>query len=146
MPAVGRESPGGHDMFIRVKKNGPHEYLQLVSGQRIDGKVRQTVIGTLGRKDLLDRSGGLEGLAASLSKFLRRAAVLAEHRSGQTEVLSTVSLGPGLVFERLWEQLGLPEVLDELLTGRKFEFPVERAVFLTVLHRLLASAGGRSDR
>lgn len=133
-------------MFIRVKKNGSHEYLQLVSGERIDGKVRQTVIGTLGRKDLLDRSGGLEGLAASLGKFLRRAAVLAEHRSGKTEVLSTVSLGPGLVFERLWEQLGLPEVLGELLTGRKFEFPVERAIFLTTLHRLMASAGGRSDR
>jgi hypothetical protein len=133
-------------MFIRIKKNGPYEYLQLVSGERIDGKVRQTVIGTLGRKDLLEQSGGLEGLAASLGKFMRRAAVLAEHRSGKTEVLSTTSLGPGLVFERLWEQLGLPDVVDELLTGRKFEFPVERAIFLTTLHRLMASAGGRSDR
>ena len=132
-------------MFIRVKKNGAYEYLQLVSGQRIDGKVRQTVIGTLGRKDLLEQSGGLDGLAASLGKFLRRAAVLAEHRSGKTEVLSTVSLGPGLVFGRLWEQLGLPEVLADLLASRKFEFPVERAVFLTALHRLMAS-GGRSDR
>ena len=133
-------------MFIRVKRNGAHEYLQLVSGQRIDGKVRQTVIGTLGRKDLLEESGGLEGLAASLGKFMRRAAVLAEHRSGKTEVQSTVSIGPALVFGRLWEQLGLAEVLDELLTGRKFEFAVERAMFLTVLHRLMASAGGRSDR
>ncbi len=132
-------------MFIRVKKNGAHEYLQLVSGERIEGQVRQRVIGTLGRKDLLERSGGLEGLAASLGKFMRRAAVLAEHRSGKTEVLSTVSLGPGLVFERLWKQLGVAEVLDELLTGRKFGFPVERAIFLTVLHRLMAS-GGRSDR
>jgi hypothetical protein len=133
-------------MFIRVKKNGPHEYLQLVSGQRVDGKVRQTVIGTLGRKDLLEQSGGLEGLAASLGKFMRRAAVLAEHRNGKTEVQSTASIGPALVFGRLWEQLGLPEVLAELLTDRKFEFPVERAIFLTVLHRLMASAGGRSDR
>ena len=80
-------------MFIRIKKNGPHEYLQLVTGQRIEGKVRQTVIGTLGRKDLLERSGGLDGLAASLGKFMRRAAVLAEHRSGKTDVQSTVSLG-----------------------------------------------------
>jgi hypothetical protein len=133
-------------MFIRVKKNGRHEYLQLVSGQRIDGKVRQTVIGTLGRKDVLERTGGLEGLAASLSKFLRRAAVLAEHGRGQTEVLSTVSLGPALVFGRLWDQLGVAEVVEELLTDRKFEFAVERAIFLTVLHRLMASAGGRSDR
>lgn len=133
-------------MFIRVKHNGAYDYLQLVSSERIDGKVRQTVIGTLGRKDLLDQSDTLDGLMASLSKFARHTAVLAEHRSGKTEVLSTTSIGPGLVFQRLWEQLGLPEVVDELLTDRKFEFPVERAIFLTVLHRLMASAGGRSDR
>jgi hypothetical protein len=133
-------------MFVRVKHNGAYDYLQLVSSERIDGKVRQTVIGTLGRKDLLDRSDTLDGLMASLGKFARHTAVLAEHRSGKTEVLGTASIGPGLVFERLWGQLGLAEVLDELLADRKFEFPVERAIFLTVLHRLMASAGGRSDR
>jgi transposase len=132
-------------MFIRVKHNGAYEYLQLVSSERIDGKVRQRVIGTLGRRDLLERSETLDGLMASLGKFARHTAVLAEHRSGKTEVLSTASLGPGLVFGRLWEQIGLPEVLDERLAGRKFEFAVERAVFLTVLHRLMAG-GPRSDR
>ena len=41
----------------------------------------------------------------------------------------------------------MPEVLDELLAGRKFGFAVERAIFLTVLHRLMASAAaGTSDR
>ena len=133
-------------MFIRVKHNGAHEYLQLVSSARIDGKVRQTVIGTLGRRDLLERSETLDGLMVSLGKFARHTAVLTAHRSGKTQVLSTTSLGPGLVFERLWQQLGVPEVLGELLAGRKFEFAVERAVFLTVLHRLMAAAGGRSDR
>jgi hypothetical protein len=70
-------------MFIRVKTNGAHEYLQLVTSERIEGKVRQRVIGTLGRRDLLEKSGALGGLAASLGKFLRRAAVLAEHRGGR---------------------------------------------------------------
>jgi len=132
-------------MFIRVKHNGAYDYLQLVSSERIDGKVRQRVIGTLGRKDLLERGEALEGLLASVGKFTRHAAVLADHRSGKTEVLSTASIGPGLAFDRLWEQLGLPEVLEERLAGRKFEFAVERAIFLTVLHRLMAG-GPRSDR
>jgi len=133
-------------MFIRVKKNGAHEYLQLVSSERIDGQVRQRVIGTLGRRDLLDEQDTLGGLAASLNKFLRRAAVLSEHRAGQTEVLGTRSLGPGLVFGRLWERLEVPAILAELLRGRKFGFPVERAIFLTVLHRLMTPASGTSDR
>jgi len=132
-------------MFIRVKTNGPHEYLQLVTSERIEGKVRQRVIGTLGRRDLLEKSGALGGLAASLNKFLRRAAVLAEHRGGTAEVLGSRSLGPALVFEKLWQQVQMPAVLGELLEGRKFGFAVERAVFVTVLHRLMAS-GTRSDR
>src|ERR1035437_8706583 len=132
-------------MFIRVKHNGNYDYQQLVDSQRIDGRVRQSVIGTLGRRDLLENSQTLAGLMASLNKFTRHAAVLAEHRSGKTEIHSTRSLGPGLVFARLWEQLGLPAVLAELLQERKFGFAVERAIFLTVLHRLMGS-GGRSDR
>ena len=142
-------------MFIRVKKNGAHEYLQLVSSERSDGQVRQRVIGTLGRRDLLAEQDTLAGLAASLNKFLRRAAVLSEHRAGQTEVLATRRLGPGLVFGRLWERLEVPAILAELLRGRKFGFPVERAIFLTVLHRsprrlacgeLMTPASGTSDR
>ena len=133
-------------MFIRVKKNGGHEYLQLVSTHRVDGRVRQRVIGTLGRRDLLEASGALVGVMASLGKFTRHAAVLADHRAGKTELLSTRSLGPDLVFGRLWEQLGIGQVLKAMLRGRRFGFAVERAVFLTVLHRLMAPASGTSDR
>ncbi len=131
-------------MFIRVKSNGQQEYLQLVSSERLDGKVRQRVIGTLGRRDLLEKSDTLDGLAASLGKFMRHTAILAEHRAGHTQVLSTRSLGPALVFGRLWEHLGLPTILGRLLRDRKFGFAVERAVFLTVLHRLMASGSDRA--
>lgn len=139
-------STGGDGVFIRIKRNGGHEYLQLVESQRVEGKVRQRVIGTLGRRDVLEASDGLTGLAASLGKFTRRAAVWAEHRAGRTEVIDTVSLGPARVFERLWREVGMPEVLAGLLRDRRFEFAVERAVFLTVLHRLMAPASGTSDR
>ena len=132
-------------LFVRVKHNGNHDYLQRVDSQRIDGKVRQHVIGTLGRRDLLENSETIAGLMASLNKFTAHAAVLADHRCGRTESQGTRSLGPALVFGRLWDQLGMPAVLAELLEARKFGFPVERAVFLTVLHRLMGS-DGRSDR
>ena len=45
-------------------------------------------------------------------------------------------IGPDLVFGRLWKELGLGTTLNRLLMDRGFEFPVERAVYLTVLHRL----------
>lgn len=133
-------------MFIRVKRNGGHEYLQLVDSQRIDGKVRQRVIGTLGRRDTLEASGHLEGLMASLGRFAQRAAVLTDHRAGRTETLGSLKIGPPLVFERLWRQVGIADLLAKLLHERHFEFAVERAVFLTVLHRLMAPTSGGSDR
>jgi transposase len=52
-------------------------------------------------------------------------------------------IGPALIFGRLWEELGIQKVLQDLLLQRKFEFDVERAVFLTVLHRLFVSGSDR---
>ena len=44
-------------MFVRPKKSGKYEYLQVVENQRVDGKVRQRVIATLGRLDVLQCQG-----------------------------------------------------------------------------------------
>ncbi len=49
-----------------------------------------------------------------------------------------------MIFERLWKQLGIQKVIRDLLCERKFEFDVERAIFLTVLHRLFISGSDRS--
>ena len=52
--------------------------------------------------------------------------------------------GSVLVFERLWQLSGCRKVLERLAAGRKFGFSLERAVFFTVLHRLLTSGSDRS--
>ena len=44
-------------VFVRVKKSGGHEYLQVVHNQRVGGKVNQHVLGTLGRLDRLLAEG-----------------------------------------------------------------------------------------
>jgi hypothetical protein len=44
----------------------------------------------------------------------------------------------------VWRELGLDAVLNRLLRGRGFEFPVERAVYLTVLHRRFESGSDRA--
>ena len=44
-------------MFVRAKKSGDYQYLQIVENQRIDGKVRQQVVATLGRLDILQATG-----------------------------------------------------------------------------------------
>jgi hypothetical protein len=53
-------------------------------------------------------------------------------------------IGPDLVFGRLWKECGIQEVIQSLLGTRRYDFDVERAVYLTVLHRLFASGSDRA--
>ncbi len=135
---------GVTSMFARVKKSGRYEYLQVVHNERVKGRVRQTVIATLGRLDQLRQSGQLDALLSSCAKFSEHAAVLNAARRQEVEPSQAVHVGPPLVFGRLWEDLGIPQVLERLLRGRKFEFPMERAIFMTVLHRLMVSGSDRA--
>jgi hypothetical protein len=131
-------------MFVRKKKSGAYEYLQIVHNERIGGRVKQRVIATLGRLDVLRKTGQLDALLASCARFAEHTAVLTAHRQGRIAPAKQVRIGPVLVFWRLWQQLGLPGIFQRLLADRKFEFDVERAVFLTVLHRLFASGSDRA--
>ncbi len=131
-------------MFVRIKKAGTYQYLQIVHNERVNGRVKQHVIATLGRLDVLQKTGQLDALLASCARFAEHTAVLTAHRQGRIPPAEKVRIGPVLVFERLWGQLGLPKLLKRLLQGRKFEFDVERAVFLTVLHRLFAPGSDRA--
>ncbi len=131
-------------MFARVKKSGRYEYLQIVHNERIGDRVKQRVIATLGRLDQLRENGQLDAMLSSCARFSEHAAVLSAVREKSVKPQTTVHIGPSLVFERIWQQLGIPKILQEMLQGRKFEFPVERAIFMTVLHRLMVAGSDRA--
>ena len=132
-------------MFARVKKSGPYQYVQVVHNEQVEGRVRQRVVATLGRLDVLKESGQLDGLLESLAHFSDHLAVLNAPKSNQITPSRTVHLGPPLVFEKLWQDLGMSDILRRLLAGRRFEFSVERVVFITVLHRLFTSGSDRGS-
>ena len=131
-------------MFLRGKKSGNHIYVQMVENARVGGKVEQRVLHSLGRLDKLQDSGELDSLIRSGCKFSLNLAVLDAHACGQSVTRQTRHIGAALVFDRLWQELGIAGLLRSLLADRKFEFDVERAVFLTVLHRLFAPGSDRA--
>jgi transposase len=129
-------------MFARIKKSGQYQYLQIVENRKIKGKVIQRVIATVGRMDQLQAKGQIETLIRSLSRYSEKVLLIL---SGKSDVnASAKKIGPALIFERLWNELGIEKVIKNLLADRKFEFDVERAIFLTVLHRLFPSGSDRS--
>src|SRR5436309_10896986 len=131
-------------MFFRTKTSGPRSYLQIVENRWEDGRPRQRVIATLGRLDQLQRPGQLGALLASGARLAQSVLLLSAHAKGQLPSITTRRIGPALIFERLWQQTGCRHVIEQLLEGRRFEFDVERAIFLTVLHRLFASGSDRA--
>jgi len=131
-------------MFVRTKSSGTYQYLQIVQNERLDGRVRQRVVATLGRRDILEAKGQIDGLVRSCARFAQRVSVLDGYQRQALPAAETVKIGPPLVFGRLWQQLHLPEILNDLLAGRRYGFAVERAIFLTVLHRLMVSGSDRA--
>jgi transposase len=131
-------------MFFRSKPVGSYRYLQIVHSVREGKKVRQQVIATLGRLDLLEASGQLERLMRSGLRHCESFAVLDAHATGEIEPVAIRRIGPDLVFARLWKESGMAEVLRSILKERQYEFDVERAIYLTVLHRLFASGSDRA--
>jgi Transposase DDE domain len=132
-------------MFFRLKTSGPRRYLQLVENRGEGGAVRQRVAATIGRLDELAASGGLTALLASGARFCEQVMLLAaldnpEHKPR----LQARRIGAPLVFGRLWQETGCRAVIDELLAGRAFAFPVERAVFTAVLHRIMVPGADRA--
>jgi transposase len=131
-------------MFFRQKKSGDRVYLQIVENRWERGASRQRVIATLGRLDRLRETRQLDGLLESGARFCESVMVLAAHREGEVPAVSTRRIGPALVFQRLWEELQFPQVIEHVSAGRRFQFALERALFLTVLHRLFTSGSDRS--
>jgi hypothetical protein len=134
---------GCRALFVRVKKIGAYEYRYLVENAREGGRHVQRVIKALGRRDEVEASGLLDGLIASAARHSRRSIVLSSFYRGELPELHRLSIGPDLVFGRLWAETGCRDVLKSLVADRRFCFDVERAVYLTVLHRLMISGSDR---
>jgi len=129
-------------MFARVKESGRHHYLQIVQNRREGAKTIQRVVATIGRMDQLQDKGEIETLTRSLSRFSEKVLLIL---TGKSEVRAQAKkIGPALICERLWQELGIGTIIRRLLADRKFGFDVERAVYLTVLHRLFVSGSDRS--
>jgi hypothetical protein len=133
----------GDTVFIRTKKSGERTYLQIVENEWNGGKVVQRVRATLGRLDILKESGQMDSLLKSGLRFSQQLLVLDARDRGEVTSTVTRKIGPVLVLEKLWNELGISQVIKGLLRERRFDFPLERVIFIAVLQRLFCSGSDR---
>ena len=72
-------------MFVRVKKVGNYQYLQIAENRREGKRVKQTIIATLGRLDKLTASGR----ATAYKIIVPSIRYLGSHRSTPPEYASS---------------------------------------------------------
>jgi hypothetical protein len=134
-------------MFVRVKTLRAHprtyQYLHIVENRWENGRVRQRIVGSLGRLDQLLASGDLRQVIEGLVAQCPQVRLLEAQRQGALAVESDRLWGPVLIFERLWQELGLEKLLRELARRGRWDFDVERCAFALVLQRLLAPSSDR---
>jgi Transposase DDE domain len=131
-------------MFVREKQIGPYRYVYLVESVRENGRTKQRIIKNLGRQEEVAAKGDLDRLARSAARLAQRSMVLSLLDRDGAPGLATWRIGPPLAFGRLWRETGCRTVIEELAAERGFGFSLERACFLTVLHRLMISGSDRS--
>ena len=131
-------------MFARDKRIGPYTYVYLVENVRENGRTKQRIIANLGRKEVVVARGDLDRLARSVARLAQRSMVLSVVEGEAPPNAMCRRIGPALLFERLWQEVGCRAVLEDLAGQRQFAFAAERGVFLTVLHRLFVSGSDRA--
>ncbi len=102
------------------------------------GRSETRILYSCGRAEDPEVTERLRRLARSI---LRRAApedIVAEHPGWQ--VVNAWPYGDVYVLEALWTRLGIAEVIAEVGGRRRFDFPVERALFAMVANRACAPA------
>jgi hypothetical protein len=131
-------------MFFRIKPSGTRRYLQIVENTRDGAATRQRVVATLGRVEDLEAAGKLDALLRSGARLSETALLISSLQAGTLDASTTARIGAPMIFGRLWEQTGCAAVIEHLAAGRGFGFSLERAVFATVLHRLVACGSDRA--
>lgn len=134
-------------MYIRTttrrnRDGSTVRYLQLAHNERDPqtGVPRARVLYNFGREETVDRAA-LARLARSLSRFVSpEDALQAQAAGGPTALrfLESRPVGGAWVLDQLWRRVGLQDAIVRLLRDRKYELPVERALFALVANRALA--------
>src|ERR1700752_3800048 len=122
-------------MFARGKRIGPYTYVSLVENVRENGRTKQRIIANLGRREVVVARGDLDRLARSVARMAQRSMVLSLVEGEAPPNAVCRRIGPALLFERLWQEVGCRAVLEELAGQLHVDFASQRATFLTALPR-----------
>ncbi|MCM8784603.1 MAG: IS1634 family transposase [Candidatus Omnitrophica bacterium] len=125
-------------MYVRIKrvknsKGELREYLLVVEGKRIQGKVRQRTIANLGRLDLIQNTQISDLLIDKLKDYTK---ILRLMDIAKTCCDWSKDYGVILVLKRLWEDLSLDQLFKIYLKKYKYKTNLSECILSLVISRL----------
>jgi hypothetical protein len=100
------------------------------------GRSETRILYNCGRAEDPEVAERLRRLAKSILRRASPEEIIAEHPGWQ--VVNAWPYGEVYALEALWARLGIAEVIEEVVGGRRFDFPIERALFAMVANRACA--------
>ena len=126
-------------MYIRKRKvhsrGKDYTYLELARTVRKNGKVYQERLCSLGRLEELKGSNTIDRLIAGLSKVAKDEWIRA--KALKLEANWSKEYGMVILVEKMWQKLGLHQIVDELYRRSPIEVPVKEALLCMVTNRLV---------
>jgi hypothetical protein len=102
------------------------------------GRSETRILYNCGRAEDPEVTERLRRLARSIQRRAAPEEIVAEQPGWQ--VVNAWPYGAVYVLEALWARLGIAEVIEEVVRGRRFDLPLERALFAMVANRACAPA------
>ena len=121
----------------RNKDGSVVRYLQLAQNfwDPVGHQAKAQVVHSFGREDQLDRQA-LIRLARSITRLMEPEAAGGAAR-GELQFAESRPMGGAWALDHLWQQLGIDQSIQRLLSGRKLDQRVERVLFALVANRAL---------
>lgn len=121
-------------MFVRLKKNKGKTYINLVKTFRENGKVKQKFIASLGCIESSHQKQQLINISRTLSRFLNDNPNLMDISTAEEK--SRKIYGPVVCVKKIWNDLGINKILNQIIERRNITFDFLSTVFLMVLDRI----------
>jgi hypothetical protein len=130
-------------MFLRTNKNTyGRAYLQIVRSYRENGKIKQEVLFTLGRLDILQATGQLDDLVKALSRYTEKQKLI--DLSKDVTIEEVYYLGIAHMVSYMVERLGLDKLFRQLENQhQQIEIPWRRLVMGMIMSRFIMPCSKR---
>lgn len=122
-------------MFVKItkRKHGKKTYrsLLIVRNKRVKGKVVQETLASFGNPDKLT-SKDIDSITKGLKKAIGELVVSQD----QVFFESALDFGDIYLVNKIWEQLGMDEIIHKLQRKTKFKFDLSDYIKVMVINRL----------